>query len=570
MTHTLLEDIGLALIAATVLGLLAERLRQPVILGYLVAGALIGPEIGFKLVSDLQNIDTISEIGLILLLFVVGLELNPQQVIRSGKHVLITGFGQYILCVLFGLGFFLLMGYSLTKQDMGALYLALLCAMSSTAIVAKLLFDKLELETIHGRITLGVLVIQDLWAIVILAFQPNLANPKFSLMGLAILKAAALALVAFALSRYVLSRIYNWVSKLPEMIVATSLGWCAIVAGAGGMLGLSKEMGALIAGVAISSFPYSVHVTEKTLPLRDFFLTLFFVSIGMKMIAPKPEMMFATAAIVAFVIASRLLTVYPILSLLGAGRRTCLITSIDLAQLSEFSLVLAAIGVTLGHIGKDIMALILYSMAVTAVMSSYFVKYNHSIFHAFDKLMTRIGFKPAMGHDDDDSGRKSHAKDVIVLGYHRGTQALFDILSRRNPRLLQEILVVDFNLEVVKELRKKGMATVLGDVSSIDTLRHAGVENAKIILSTIPDALLKGTTNAKLVRTCRELSPDAFIVAMAEFKDQIAQLKRAGANEIIAPYSLLAEHLTDLLAVWYWDPEREKEAETRQHTQQQA
>jgi Kef-type K+ transport system membrane component KefB len=322
MTHTLLEDIGLALIAATVLGLLAERLRQPVILGYLVAGAVIGPEIGFKLVSDLQNIHTISEIGLILLLFVVGLELNPQQVVQSGKHVLITGVGQYVICVGLGLGFFLLMGYNLTRQDMGALYLALLCAMSSTAIVAKLLFDKLELETIHGRITLGVLVIQDLWAIVILAFQPNLANPKISLMGLAVFKAAVLAFVAFIVSKYVLSRIYNWVSKLPEMIVAVSLGWCAVVAGAGGMLGLSKEMGALIAGVAISSFPYSVHVTEKTLPLRDFFLTLFFVSIGMKMIAPKPEMMFATAAIVAFVIASRLLSVYPILSLLGAGRRT--------------------------------------------------------------------------------------------------------------------------------------------------------------------------------------------------------------------------------------------------------
>jgi voltage-gated potassium channel Kch len=213
------------------------------------------------------------------------------------------------------------------------------------------------------------------------------------------------------------------------------------------------------------------------------------------------------------------------------------------------------------------MALILYSMAVMAVMSSYFVKYNHSIFLAFDKLMTRIGFKPALGHDDADAGRKSHSKDVVVLGYHRGTQALFEILSRRNPKLLQEILVVDFNLEVVKELQKKGMNVLLGDVSSVDTLRHAGIEKAKIILSTIPDAMLKGTSNAKLVRTCRELSPNALIVAMAEFKDQIAQLKRAGANEIIAPYSLLAEHLTDLLAVWYWDPEREKEADAKLKSQ---
>ncbi len=273
--HGILPEIGISILAATALGFIFQFFRQPVILGYLVAGALIGPEIGLKLVSNPVNIEVISEIGLILLLFIIGLELNPTKLLSSGRQLVYAGVGQFILCVFIGTGFFLLMGYDLGSGRIDALYLAVFCALSSTAIVVKLLYDKLELDTLPGRITLGILIFQDLWAILILALQPYFTDPRFYLVAIALGKSVVLLASGFLLSRYLMRWIFEKISKTPEMVVAMSIAWCAFMAGMGDWIGLSMEMGALIAGVAISTFPYSVHITAKVLPLRDFFLTLF-------------------------------------------------------------------------------------------------------------------------------------------------------------------------------------------------------------------------------------------------------------------------------------------------------
>jgi len=312
--HSILPEIGIAILAATALGFIFQLMRQPVILGYLVAGALIGPQIGLKLVSDPANIEVISEIGLILLLFIIGLELNPAKLLSSGRKLIYAGVGQFIFCVLIGLGFFVLLGYPLGGGRIEALYLALFCALSSTAIVVKLLYDKFELDTLPGRITLGILIFQDLWAILILALQPNFTNPQIHLVALALGKGVFLLAVGFLLSRYMLRWIFDRISKTPEMVVAISIAWCALMAGLGSWIGMSMEMGALIAGAAIASFPYGVHVTAKVLPLRDFFLTLFFLSIGMKIPFPDATTLTMAILIVLFVIVSRFLTIYPILS----------------------------------------------------------------------------------------------------------------------------------------------------------------------------------------------------------------------------------------------------------------
>ncbi|MDI6788293.1 MAG: cation:proton antiporter, partial [Planctomycetota bacterium] len=391
--HSLLQDIGISIIVATIIGIVTYRIKQPIILGYLIAGALIGPEIGLKLITHPANIEIISEIGLIFLLFIIGLEMNIPKIITSGKQVIIAGLGQYLLCVLLGLGFFSLLGYGLSGKNITGLYLALLCALSSTAVVVKLLYDKFEMDTLAGRITVGVLIIQDIWAILILAFQPNLQNPHLSFFVVAILKTIALLGVGFLMSKYVLKHIYEWISKSPEMVVATSIGWCAFVAAAGGYIGLSKEMGALIAGLSISIFPYSLHITAKILPLRDFFLTLFFISLGMKILLPPFSLIFIVLGVVVFVIVSRFITVLPLLLLAGSGRRTGIITSLNLSQISEFSLVIAAIGVSYSHIGKDIMVIVIYAMSITCIISSYFIKYNHEIYLYLTRIISRFGIR---------------------------------------------------------------------------------------------------------------------------------------------------------------------------------
>lgn len=543
--HGFLEEIGISIIAAIIVGVVTLRIKQPIILGYLIAGALIGPEIGLKLVSKPANIEVISGIGMILLLFVIGLEINPKHVIALGKQLLFAGVGQFIFCVLLGLAIFLMAGYGLSDQSIDALYLSLVLALSSTAIVVKLLYDKFELDTISGRITLGILVFQDIWAILILAFQPNFKNPQFILVGLAILKSLALLGIGFLLSKYVLKFVYGWIAKTPEMVVAVSIGWCAIIAGIAEFIGLSKEMGGLIGGISISSFPYSIHVTAKVLPLRDFFLTLFFISLGMKIPLPQLNMILTVLGIALFVIVSRFLTVYPLLKWSGSGRRTSFITSLNLSQISEFSLVIASLGVVYGHIQKDMLSIILYSMALTSIFSSYFIKYNHQIYLLYNQTMNRLGFK--IRKTEEEHGQEKHAYPIVILGFHRGARELVELISQQDTSLLNKILVIDYNLEVLKELRKMNIKAVFGDISSIDTLLHTHIEEAKIILSTIPDMLLKGTNNFKLVKTCRALAPLATIVATADYKEQVQELKKAGATEVMLPYSLVGQYFANYL-----------------------
>jgi len=230
--------------------------------------------------------------------------------------------------------------------------------------------------------------------------------------------------------------------------VAMSISWCAFMAGMGSWIGLSMEMGALIAGVAISTFPYSVHVTAKVLPLRDFFLTLFFLSIGMKIPVPDAALLIMAVVIVLFVIVSRFLTIYPLLTLAGSGRRTGFIASLNLSQISEFSLVVAALGVGFGHIDQRMMSLIIYAMAITSVLSSYFIKGNHAAYLLFDRFMEKIGFPSQAKEKEAETGAGHYP--VVLLGFHRGARAFVDQLEEIAPELLKKILVIDFNLEVLK------------------------------------------------------------------------------------------------------------------------
>src|SRR6185503_15623072 len=213
--HQLLPDIGVAVLAATLLGLVAHWTRQPIILGYLLAGAAIGPRLGFSLVHDQESIEVISEMGLILLLFIIGLEMNVKALLASGRQLLVAGFGQFPLCALLGVGLFAALGYGLRGEHSDGLYLALMCGLSSTAVVVKLLYDKGELDTLPGRMTLGVLVIQDVYAIFILAFQPNFASPSFVPIAKALGGTVLLLAMGFLWSKYILRRVFASIAKAP-------------------------------------------------------------------------------------------------------------------------------------------------------------------------------------------------------------------------------------------------------------------------------------------------------------------------------------------------------------------
>lgn len=542
--HQLLHDIGIVMLAATVLGLVAFWLKQPIILAYLITGALVGPQVGLGWVHERESIETISEIGLVLLLFVIGLEMNLKSLLASGRQLLVAGLGQFPMCALLGAVFFGGLGYSLMGPSNEGLYLALLCGLSSTAIVVKLLYDKGELDTLPGRLTLGIIVIQDIYAIFILAFQPNLANPSVGPILKGLLGTVGLLVGGFLFSKHVLRRLFLAIAKAPEMVLVVSAGWCIAMAAIAMRLGLSREMGALVAGISISAFPYSIHVTAKTLPLRDFFLTLFFVSLGMKIITPTWAMVGPVLGISAFVIVSRFLSVYPLVIISGGGRRAAFVSSINLAQISEFSLVIASLGVQYGHIGEQTVANIIYALALTAVISSYGIRFSHPLYLAFNRILQRI--RP-QSTAEQALAATGHNHDIAILGYHRGARALLDALERSAPAMLSRVLVVDFNPTSLAELQARGVCGKFGDISSLETLQHAHLDHAKVILSTIPDLLLRGIDNLGLVRLCRAVAPHAGIVATANDESHERHLRSAGATFVIRPYDMVGECLATII-----------------------
>jgi Kef-type K+ transport system membrane component KefB len=527
----LLSSVGISISVAAALAFVGNWIRQPLLLAYLLAGVLIGPRIGFGLISDQASIETVSEIGLILLLFIIGLELDLKKLLAAGKPVLVTGVLQFPLCVALGLAFFIPFGFRIGGGDFGLLYLAVCLAISSTMIVVKLLYEKFELDTLPGRIRLGVLIFQDVWAIVVLGIQPNLLNPQFGKLLGSLASGVLLVAVTLVISKTVLPRLFRSVAKLPELVLIGSLAWCFIVCAAANAVGLSREMGALIAGVAISTFPYNLDVVAKVVSIRDFFVTLFFVALGMQIPMPTPALIGMALLASAFLIASRFVVVFPILRALRQGHRASLLPAINLAQMSEFSMVIAAIGLGYQHIDQRTVSLLIFVFAITSVTSTYLIGSSHPLQERLAAWLRKAGIR------DLDDGRRTDTeksalagKDVVLLGFFTEASALVHEYEMAQHPLLDRLLVIDFNPDVHAELTRRGIACKYGDVASMQTLHHAEVHDAKLVVSTIPDTILKGTSNLRLLQQARRLCPHASVVVTASRAASALELYDAGAD----------------------------------------
>jgi Kef-type K+ transport system membrane component KefB len=531
----LLGSVGIAISVAAILAFVGHRLRQPLLLAYLLAGVLIGPKIGLGLVSDEASIQTVSEIGLILLLFIIGLELDLKKLLSAGKPVLVTGMLQFPLCVALGLVFFVPFGFAMRGGNFSLLYVAVCLALSSTMIVVKLLYDKFELDTLPGRITLGVLIFQDVWAIIVLGIQPNLRSPELGKVLLSLGSGVLLVGAALLISKTVLPRVFRSVAKLPELVLIGSLAWCFIVCAAASGVGLSREMGALIAGISISTFPYNLDVIAKVVSIRDFFVTLFFVALGMEIPMPTAELVALALVAALFLVASRFAVVFPILRALRQGHRASLLPSINLAQMSEFSMVIAAIGLSYGHIDQKTASLLIFVFAITSVASTYLIGYSHPLQQTIARWLSMASVRDLdAAHQPATETDAQANKDVVLLGFFTEASALvheYEMGETPNAqRMLERLLVIDFNPVVHAELLRRGIACRYGDVASMNTLHHAGVHAAKLVVSTIPDAILKGTDNLRLLRLARRLWPKAKVIVTASGPASALALYDAGAD----------------------------------------
>jgi Kef-type K+ transport system membrane component KefB len=533
--HELIGDITSCILFAWVLGLLAHFFRQPLILAYLIAGFLIGP-FGIGWVKSQESISVISELGLIFMLFMIGLEIDLKKIVRAGRVILFAAGGQLVGGCLFGIVFFMGIGLAMGGGGFDALYLTIACALSSTVIIVKVLYEKRELDTLPGRITLGVLVLQDIFAILFLAVQPSLANLQISVILLSIGRVGVLVATALVLSRYVLPKLFHQIARRPELILLGALAWCFLIGEIAERLHLSREMGSLVAGVSLSTFPYALDVTAKVTTLRDFFITLFFVALGMTIPIPTMSVIWLALVIAVFTVVSRVVTTFVPLYLMQQGLRASLLPAINLAQISEFSLVVIQTGVAAGHIQTQTASAASFAFVVLAVISTFMIVRSDQITRSAIGTLKRIGLRDLdhdHGHDSGhEGGGHGEARRVVILGFFRTASALLTEIERRNPFFLDQITVVDFNPNVYRTLIDRGLHVIYGDISNVDTLVHAGVGKAELIILSVPDSLLKGANNEKLVRHVRALNPTAKIVATADLLGDVEDLYAAGADYV--------------------------------------
>jgi Kef-type K+ transport system membrane component KefB/Trk K+ transport system NAD-binding subunit len=553
----LLTAISVSIIAAAVLALLARSVKQPLILGYILAGALLGPNVGLGVVTDEASIELISEIGLILLLFIIGLELSIPRLLQTGRTIIGTGLLQFPLCA--ALFWFLAAPIAAgTGGPFDRLYLGVALGLSSTLIVVKLLSDKFEMGTLGGRITLGVLIFQDIWAIAFLALQPNLGALRAGPLIGSLAAGAGLVLAAAALSRWVLPRLYRAIAKSPEMVLVTSMAWCFLVAGTAGALGLSKEMGALIAGMTIASFPYGTEVIGRLSGVRDFFVTLFFVALGLKVPAPSTHVLALACLVAGLVVLSRFVSIYGIFAALRLDARTAGVVAINLSQISEFSLVIVSLGAGLGHVSDDLESLVLYAMLLMSVTSTYTTLFNHQIATAIARALEKMGLHRWFSRRRDEEGDRTASgeghHDLFLLGVSREGLAFLEHLERARPLMKTRIVAVDFNPETLERLRSAGVKAHYGDIANPETLQHAGIAGASVVVSSISDWFLKGIDNRRLLQHARNLAPRAQVIVTADTLAGAEALYREGADYVLLPSALSAEHLYGLLSAETADP----------------
>ncbi|TGL54342.1 potassium transporter Kef [Leptospira kemamanensis] len=552
--ESLLQDIGLSIIFATVLSHIARVLKQPLILGYIIGGAMLGKEMGFELVTNEASIELISEIGLILLLFIIGLEINLAELAKMGKAMFTLGILQFTLSVAFVYSVFPFFGLSIGSEKFDLLYIAVALSLSSTLIVVKLLQDKVEINTLSGKLTVGVLVFQDIWAILFMGVQPNLNNPEILKILTSVGIIVLLIAFSFSVSRYVLAKLYKACASSPELILLTSIMWCFLVCGIAGKVGLSKEMGALVAGMSIAAFPYGADVISKLIGIRDFFVTLFFVALGLKVPLPSLEVIGLSAAIIALMLFVRMITIAPVIIKLNKGVRNGFLTALNLAQISEFSLVILALGAGFEHITPKLQAVILTSTIIASVLSTYIIMFNHNIAATFERLLARVGISDQTeeASQADKAGHGGHGdgmvRDIIVLGYFRIARAFVEYLEDLSPSLIKRIIIADYNPAFKEELTNKGFQWAYADLAHPDSLSHIGLHDASMVICTISDSFLKGTNNNRLLSTLSKLAPNAKIILTSDEPGEAKKLVADGAQKVIIPGVITGEFLYDYIS----------------------
>ncbi|MEX2577997.1 MAG: cation:proton antiporter [Verrucomicrobiales bacterium] len=501
--ETFIDELGIIVVAAAVFAFLARRIGMPSIVAYLLAGLTLGPLSG--VVSMSSSLELISEMGIALLLFLVGLELSLDKIRDVGRVAVVAGVGQVVFTALGGL----LLCWALGFSWMEAIFLAVGLTFSSTVVVVKLLGEKGELSSLYGRIAVGIFLVQDLVAIVILTFLAGLggteeAGAKMDLgavargLGAAFGGMIVLLAVALLAARYVLPKPFAWAARQPEVLLIWSLSWCfALVLGAH-QLHLSLEIGAFLAGISLAQLPSSEDLHRRVHPLMNFCIAVFFVSLGIKMEVGAAVEEWRTVAVLSlFVLLGNPAIFLWIIGRMGYGLRTTFFTSVTVAQISEFSFIVVALGVGSGLVGEEVMSITALVGLVTITVSAYMIRFNRALYRPCRRWGLLRPFVPrklyeAPEEEEDSSadGLKGH---VVVVGMNTLGRHLASLLVEAG----HEVVAVDTD---PKKLEGLPCHTEVGNVGYRAVLDGLNLPRARLLVS----ALRIEATNDLLAYHCRE------------------------------------------------------------------
>ena len=530
-----LFEISIILLIAALLGMIAKTLKQPLILAYIITGILASGAV-FDLIKSPETIAIFSDFGIAFLLFMVGLNMNMRMLKDVGRISIITGVGQVIFTSLIGY----VIGMALGFSPMQAIYISIALTFSSTIIIVKLLMDKNEIDTLYGRISIGFLLAQDFIAIGILLVLTNINMniPIYDAIFISMLKGSLLFAIVFFFNRFVFPRVFEKIARSQELLFLSGIAWCFSLASLSNYLGFSTEIGAFLAGLSLATIPYHYEIGNKIKPLRDFFLVLFFVVLGSSMTISHVSSVLLPAIIFSlFVLIGNPLIVMILMGVFGSKKRTGFMAGLTVAQISEFSLILVALGVKLGHIDMATASLVTIVGIITITASSYMIMHNDRLYHKISKHLTIFERKGASKENSEHSHENRY--DAILIGCHRMGHNILNELKKKKIKTL----VLDFNPDVMKRVTRENVPFLYGDVSDPDIIDKIREYWPKIVISTIPDF----EENIILIGKIKEHDRKAAVIATSYSLHDAMEMYDAGADYVIMPHFLGGEKVVRLL-----------------------
>jgi CPA2 family monovalent cation:H+ antiporter-2 len=507
--------IGFIIIIATILGYIARILKQPTIVAYFITGIIIGP-FGLGLLATNEDLISLSELGIAFLLFIAGLDLNLGKLKSIGMPVLAVSTLQMVLTFMVAGFIMFFLGYS----PMQAFYFGIVVAFSSTLVVVKYLSDRKRTASIFGRWTIGILLLQDIFAVLILSFLPNISSLSSSVLMNIAFSGAILVAMTLLMNRIIIPAVLKYSAKTKELFFLTSLSTAFLFISLAHILGFSIAIGGFLAGIALATYPYNIGIGADTRPLRDFFLVIFFTTLGMQVnpsvILPNLGLFFLLFLLVLII---KPLTIIGSMKMFGYKKGVPILVGLYLAQASEFSFIIVQQGLELGQISSEIAAVITVFTLFTMVISPY-------IFNLAGYLAGKIA------RSKEETGFMELNNHIVILGCHKAGKYVIENVGH-------PLVCVDHDPDIIENIKKNKHNCVYGEADSEDVLEAVNVSKAKLVISAIPDL----ETNIFVVKTVKRMNPKVHVIARAMTLPEALQLYKAGADYVVVPMRLTGEKM---------------------------